>query len=132
MINVLELVYGGGLTPNPNPIHIFDPDRDLYEHAEFYKDNGDFYQIVKISDTKVLYHFQKTDAAIDAIKFEGDWWLRPDTFTRTYENRVGIFYEKISDRLTHKYRVARLVIVNRPLAVDANHPDYKAIRKVYE
>jgi len=131
MINVLELVYGGGLAPNPHPIHIFDADRDLYEHAEFYKDNGDFYQIVKVSELKVLYHFQKTEATIDAARFEDDWWLKHDQFTRKYENRTNVFYEKIQDRLTHGYRIKKLVMKSIPINLDSSHPDCSAFRKVY-
>lgn len=130
MINVLELVYGGGLTPNANPIHLFDPDRDLYEHAEFEKFNGDFYQIVKIADGLVKYHFQKTEAEIECVRLEGDWWLRHNEMTREYKNRGDIFYEKIADRISHGYRIVSLVSSRRPNILD-QHPDYNAVNGAF-
>lgn len=130
MINVLELVYGGGLTPNANPIHLFDPDRDLYEHAEFEKSNGDFYQIVKISDGLVKYHFQTTEAESECVRLEGDWWLRHNEMTREYKNRGDIFYEKIADRISHGYRIVSLVTSRRPNILD-QHPDYKAVNGAF-
>jgi hypothetical protein len=130
MINVLELVYGGGLTPNANPIHVFDAERDLYEHAEFEKYNGDFYQIVKISDSLVKYHFQKTEAEIECTKLEGNWWLRHEDITREYKNRGDIFFEKINDRIKHGYTIKKLVVSRRPQILD-QHPDYKIINEVF-
>ena len=133
MINVLEFVYGSGLTPDTNPIHLFDPDRDLYQHAEFEKDNGDFYQIVKVSDNLTLYHFQKMDATIEATRLEGNWWLRHDEFNRRYENRGNIFYDKINDRFIHGYKVVKLVCTKQfPITIPNSHPDFNKIIKVFQ
>ena len=131
MINVLEFVYGSGLTPDANPIHLFDPDRDLYQHAEFEKDNGDFYQIVKVSDRLSLYHFQKMDATISANRLEGNWWLRHDEFKRKYENKQAIFTEKIHDRLIHGYKVIRLVMLKNSIDFPGTHPQQQELRKVF-
>lgn len=131
MINVLEFVYGSGPTPNTQPIHVFEADRDVYEHAEFEKDD-DFYQIVLISDSLVLYHFRKTEADILMNRIEGDWWFKHTDFNRKYENRPGIFYEKIRDRLIHGYRVRSLVISRgHPLSIPSNHPDYNNVVGVF-
>lgn len=133
MINILELVYGGGLAPDSNPIHIFDPDRDMYEHAEFSLPNGDFYQIVKVSPTLTLYHFQKEEADIISDRFIGDWWLRHEPFTKRYENRQSdIFYTKVSDRMLHDYRVDKLVIAQgKSMNIRQSHPDYEKVMQVY-
>lgn len=131
MINVLELVYGGRLTPNANHVHLFDADRDLYEHAEFEKYDGDFYQIVKVSNTLVLYHFKKTDAEIEGIRLEGNWWLRHSEFQRKYDGRGdNIFYDKIDDRISHGYRIVSLVSSRRPNILD-QHPDYNAVNGAF-
>jgi len=131
MINILELVYGGGLTPDPNAIHKFNIDKDLYEHAEFEKYNGDFYQIVRVSPSLVLYHFQKTETELEEQRLGGDWWLLHDNFKREYRNRgPNIFEEKINDRISHGYRIAKLVVSQRPLILD-HHPDYSVVNGVF-
>ncbi|HLD91412.1 MAG TPA: hypothetical protein VI911_10445 [Patescibacteria group bacterium] len=128
MINVLEFVYGGELTPNPNRIHIFDLDRDMYEHASFYKDNGDFYQIMKFSDELTYYHFQKMETEISAKRLEGEWWMKITNFKKVYEHRKDVIYEKITDRLVHGYKIASLVIAKgMPISFPSNHPDYKEL-----
>ena len=133
MLNILELVYGGNPTPDTNPIHIFNKELDVYEHAEFEKDNGDFYQIIKVNDNKVLYHFQKQTATIISKKKEGNWWLRHDEFTRFFENKPDIFYEKIHDRLIHGYLVKKLVVQKCAYAmiIDKKIPDYEKITEVF-
>ena len=133
MINILELVYGGGLAPDPNPIHLFDPDRDMYEHAEFSLHNGDFYQIVKVRQNLTLYHFQKGKADIVSEKLTGNWWMKHDLFNKSYENRDDdIFYTKVSDRLLHDYRVEKLVIAQgKSLNIRLGHPDYERVMQIY-
>lgn len=129
MINILEIVYGGGITPNSNPIHIFDIDRDLYEHAEFIKEN-DFYQIVKVDINLVLYNFKKTEA-VDGIKLEGNWWLLHENFKHEYKNRgPNIFQEKINDRISHGYRIAKLVVSQQPKILN-HHPDYNVVKGIF-
>ena len=133
MINILELVYGGGLAPDPNPIHVFDPDRDMYEHAEFSLSNGDFYQIVKVNPVLTLYNFQKDEADIINDKLTGNWWMKHELFKTKYENReTDIFYTKVSDRLLHNYRVEKLVIAQgKLLNIRQNHPDYDSVMTAY-
>ena len=132
MINIVGLVYGEAPVPTISPIHPFDIEYDLYEHAEFSKPNGDFYQIVKLSEQLVLYHFQKSDAEITCEKLTGNWWLRHHELTKRYENRGDIFDEKVKDRIIHGYDIDRLVVSKQGgIYIPSEHKMFQQIQEAY-
>lgn len=132
MINIVGLVYGEAPVPSISPIHPFNEELDLYEYAEFSKPNGDFYQIVKVSEYLVLYHFQKSDAEITSEKLSGNWWLRHHELTRRYENRNNIFEEKVNDRIAHGYHIDKLVVRDSGgVSIPHDHDRFQEIQKAY-
>lgn len=124
MTSIIGSAFGGILLPSTEKFHVFDPALDIYEYAEFSKDNGDFYQIVK-REFGVYYKFQKENAIYNT-KSEGEWWINEQTDNWKICS-FDSFISKINDRINHSYNIDKLVLsINNINKLDyRNHTNQK-------